>query len=87
MLEARERAGLAHEPYFPPMAQWSQEAGMLADLIDEVRALRFITTAANSENAPKPPVPYTRPQTAAERVKQEMRERKHRDIVARMLGR
>jgi hypothetical protein len=87
MLEAQQRAGGEKGEYHPPLAQWSQEAGMLADLIDEVRALRYITTlaAGDGNNRPKPPVPYTRPENAAAKIKEDMRRERHEALVARML--
>lgn len=89
MLEARDRSGKSDEPYYPPMSQWSQEAGMLADLIDEVRALRHITilTSGDGKSQPKPPVPYTRPLTAAEKIRHEMRRAKHEALSDRILSR
>jgi len=88
MLEARERAGKSDEPHFPPMSQWSQEAGILADLVDEIRGLRYVTIAANSGGSkPPPPVRYARPQTAADRIRADMRREKHEALANRILSR
>ncbi len=72
-------------PSGPPMATWSAEVEALTNIADEVRALRYVTTAVNSKNKPKPPVPYARPKTAFERVRNQQREQRHRELVARVL--
>lgn len=77
--------GQETKPYAPPMSTWSTEAGLIATLIDEVRALRHITLAVNSKQKPSPPSLYPRPQTALEKVRLMERESKHRSLVARVL--
>jgi hypothetical protein len=77
--------GQESKPYAPPMATWSATAGLLATLIDEVRGLRYITLAVNSKQKPSPPVPYPRPRTALEKVRNTEREARHKALVKRML--
>jgi hypothetical protein len=41
---------------------WSPEVWMLANVYDAVSHLDWVTIAANSKHAPKPPKPFPRPE-------------------------
>lgn len=70
----------------PPLATWSAEAGMLADLIDSVNALRHTLIAVNSKKgANNKLTPYPRPRTAIDKVRRRSRQAKHEALVARVL--
>lgn len=84
VIEAAKNAPETKNPG-PSMATWSAEVDMLASIADEIRALRYVTTAVNSKNKPAPPVPYARPQTAFERIRRQNREAAHKSLVARVL--
>lgn len=43
-------------------AAWTREAWLLADLVDAVNQVAWITAAANSKQPPQRPKPYPRPQ-------------------------
>lgn len=83
LIEARK--GVEQEPYHPPMATWSAEVGILATVVDELRALRYITQAVNSTSKPNAPVPYTRPKSVMEKVSARRRQQSHESLVARVL--
>lgn len=42
-------------------ASWSREAWMLADVVDAVNQLSWLTAAVNSKSKPERPKPYPRP--------------------------
>jgi hypothetical protein len=89
VIKAQEKArrdGIEEKkPSGPPLSTWSPEVAMLANVADELRALRYLTTAVNSKNKPNPPMPYARPITAFDRVRNQEREAAHRALVARVL--
>lgn len=75
----------------PSLTRWTPEVAAIADLIDEVKALRYVTISANTTKgpAPKPPEPYARPgsaiQDAMRRAETDRRWAAHRSLAARML--
>lgn len=73
--------------YRPPMSTWSPEVAMLADLIDAVNGVRGVLIAANRKQGTPPPdiKPYPRPGTMLEKVRREQRQRRHEELVARVL--
>lgn len=81
----RAQEGQEKKAWNPPMATWSPEAAVLADVVDAVRGLTHVTLAVNSKSKPNPPMPYARPRTAIEQVRYESRSAKHKALVARML--
>lgn len=85
LVKAQERAG--KQAYSPPMSQWSQESAVLADLVDAVQHVGWITQAANSKSTPKHPLPYTRPKTAMDQARFEARKAKHEALANRLLRR
>jgi len=71
---------------------WTPEVAAIADLIDEVKALRHTTVMMGMDSkqpAPKPPEPYLRPgsalQDALRRAEHNRRQAAHDSLVARML--
>lgn len=73
----------------PPMATWTPDVAITADLIDAVRQLDHTMWAVNGAKGIKQPEPYARPETAVERylrrAKFEHRQREHEALVKRML--
>lgn len=51
-------------------ASWAQEAWLLADVVDAVNQLTWLTAAVHSKHQPKRPDPYPRP-GAEPKVKEE----------------
>lgn len=70
-----------------PMSQYSQEAEILADLVDAVNGLRRDFIMANSKKGAKRPEipPYPRPRTMLKEARRELRREKHEALVARVL--
>lgn len=70
----------------PALKDWTQEAAILADLVDAVRQLTDYTVAVNSKKgAGKRSDPYPRPRTALEKVRRQVRGEQHETLVSRML--
>lgn len=84
-----ERKDNEDEAYHPPIRYWSQESALLADVLDAVRNLGYVTRAANGDKAAQPPPPSPRPTSLLERAMGEARLRakkaKHEALVARVL--
>lgn len=97
LLEAQEARqsedGKSDEKWSPPSSTWSTEAGVLADLIDEVKLLRSTLIQVNSSGKSQPPKlePYPRPRTALDKLRRrrarEQRQAAHEALVARVLRR
>jgi hypothetical protein len=72
----------------PALSTWTQEAAILADLVDAVNALQHTLIAVNStKGAGKPKDPYPRPKTAIDRVRRQVRQERHEALANRMLSR
>ncbi len=87
--ESLKAAGKELPKYAPPMASWSQEASLLADLVDAVNTLRHVVlvTSGDGKNKPAPPKPVQRPRTVSERVEFEARRAAHEKLADRILSR
>lgn len=73
----------------PPLSTWTQEAQLLAQTVDELRALRTILIKVNSSqgaNVPAPQ-PVQRPRSAWPKIEAELRLGKHAALVARLIPR
>lgn len=70
-----------------PMSLYSQEAEILADLVDAVNGMRTILIMANSKKGAKRPEipPYPRPRTMLSEAKRDLRRERHEALVARVL--
>lgn len=76
-----------------PMTQFTPEVSALADLIDAVNrnthVLQLVNTDPKAGKKPSPPEPYLRPETALQREMKvattRARQRKHEELVARLL--
>lgn len=85
-------AGLLNEddssaPYHPPLESWTQEAELLAAIVDLLQYQRADTGSINSKNHKwKKPKPTPRPESAVERVRRRNERQQHNDIAARVLG-
>lgn len=60
-------AGTWHKDNGP--ASWSNEAYLIAGLIDSVNQNTWVTVAANSKKKPKQPKPIPRPGTSVKKTK------------------
>lgn len=81
--KAKETPGAGH----PSMAEWSQEAALLAKLIDAVRAnTASRAVIASGGKGPKPSVePELRPYSVASSVEYKIRKREHQSMVDLLL--
>lgn len=75
-------------PAAPPLRTWSQEASILADVMDQLRRIEATIVGA-AGGKPGKSAPYTRPETALQRALQRgVHERKsanHKALVGRLL--
>lgn len=93
LVEAQERSKKEGKPeeWAPPLASWSPEVGLLADVVDAVNQVRITLVAANLERGKTPPPfkPYPRPRSALEKVRKvseyERRKASHEALVARLI--
>lgn len=71
----------------PPMATWSTEAGLIAAAVNELRALKSVFIQANSKPGSSAPnvEPVPTPETAWPKIEQDVRLRRHRELVARLI--
>lgn len=67
------------------LSEWSPEMERLTDVYDRLGELIRVVLATSTRKRPKKIPPAPRPTTALERVRNRMREQKHRSIVARVL--
>jgi hypothetical protein len=68
----------------PPLTEWSPVVAALAAVADRLGTLINVQVARGGGQTTKV-VPYPRPVTAAQRVKERNRLRRHEDLVARLL--
>jgi hypothetical protein len=93
LVEAQEKSTAENKPeeWAPPLATWTPEVGLLADVVDAVNQLRIAFIAANTEKGKQPPkfTAYPRPKSALEKVRKvseyERRKAKHDALVKRVL--
>lgn len=83
VVEAQERSG-SQGRYRPHMATWTQEASMLAVVVDKLTSLERTLMAVNGNNAGSF-VPYPRPKTAIDKVREDRRQTQHQRLVAMLL--
>lgn len=75
----------------PSLTSWTPEVSVLADVVDELRAVRHTLVMVNSEKgkAPKAPQPYPRPKSALAKARQQAnfrrRQASHESLAARLL--
>lgn len=71
----------------PDMASWSTEAGLLADAINELRALKSVLIQVNSKPGAAPPKlePVPIPESVWPKIAHEFRMRRHKELVARLI--
>jgi hypothetical protein len=93
LLEAQERSKAQDKPeeWAPPMATWTPEVGLLAEVVDSINQLRITLIAANLERGKTPPKfeAYPRPKSALAKVRKlseyERRKAAHEALVARLI--
>lgn len=71
----------------PSLADWSPEVERLTKLIDQVKVLTSVLIQVNSKKGTAAPKiePEPRPESIWPRVQAEVRMRRHRDLVGRLL--
>lgn len=69
-------------PPGPPLSEWTQEVSLLANISDQLQALRIAVIASNEGGKPPEFVPETRPITAFERARNMRDLQSHYDLVA-----
>lgn len=76
----------------PSLTSWTPEVAILADVVDELRAVRHSIIMSNHDpkkTPPSPPKPYRRPSTALSRLaaqaRHESRQKKHQSLAERLL--
>ena len=72
-------------PKNPPISTWTAEAGLLADVIDELRALKIITIKANGGSNAGQPERVLRPKSPYEKIEMETKLDRHKAMVARLI--
>lgn len=79
--------GRPSDPH-PPISSWSPEVELLADIADELKALRTVLIAVNSEKGRAPKLkPTPRPRTMLDKVRASHRRAKHETLANRVLMR
>lgn len=73
------------EAWAPPMATYSPEVEMILMVVNELKSLRQTLVAVNSTTSTPEPKFLPGPKTAFDKIEAMRRERKHRDLVARVL--
>ena len=78
---------LPEGPQNPPLSAWSQESSLLAELIDEVRALKTITMKINSDKGKSVPnpEPVLRPKSAYQKISVELKLERHYALRDRLI--
>lgn len=61
IVRAAQPGSAIHRALSPDGKGWSENTAVLADLIDEIRALKYYVQAQVSRKRPKKPKPYPRP--------------------------
>jgi hypothetical protein len=71
----------------PPLHSWTQEASLLAMLVEEMRAMKTILIKVNSKQGSAAPEvqPVQRPRSAWQKIEAEARLAKHAHLVSRLL--
>jgi hypothetical protein len=84
VIEAEARSGESKGGGAPSMSAWTEEAAMMAVVVDKISALIATTVNANGGNAGQV-VPYPRPKTALDKVRAERRQKQHERLVSLLL--
>ncbi len=85
LMEWEEKHGTGSSPeWTPPLTTYTAETEMLRDVVNELRTLVTVTLQASGGKPGKPQL-VPPPATAAKRVAWKSRERKHKQLAARLL--
>lgn len=82
-LLVKAQEGQPARKHTPPMSQWSQEVDVLASIHDGIQHLIGVTVAVSGNRAPTA-VPYSRPETAFDKIRENQKMEKHQAVVDRV---
>lgn len=82
-LLVKAQEGQPAKKHTPPMSQWTQETDVLAGIYDGIQHLIGVTVAVSGNKAPAT-VPYARPETAFDKVRENQKMQKHQAVVDRV---
>lgn len=84
LVEYYDERGIEAPAWTPPLETYTAEVEMLRDVVNELRTLVTVTLQVAGGKPGKPQL-VPPPETAAKRVAYKSRERKHKQLAARLL--